>query len=113
MTGKITKSHFFTSLMLTAIALQAADFLSTDWVLATGHGVEKNELILTIAEAIGTSTIPAVLVVKLIVAGVLFWALKTTKPSGWSVLAAAGIAGFYSMVVALNLFWLSVLTGLA
>lgn len=113
MTGKITKSHFFTSLMMTAIALQAADFLSTDWVLATGLGVEKNELILAVAATLGTDTMPAVFFVKVIVAGVLFWALKTTKPSGWSVLAAAGITGFYAMVVALNLFWLAALTGLA
>jgi hypothetical protein len=113
MTRTITKSHFFTALMLSAIALQAADFLSTDWVLATGLGSEKNELILTIAEAIGTGTMPAVFVVKLIVAGVLVWALKTTKPTGWSVLAATGITGFYSMVVTLNLYWLAALTGLA
>ena len=113
MTHAITKSHLFTALMLCAIALQAADYLSTDWVLATGLGVEKNELILTIAATIGTGTMPAVFVVKVIVAGVLLWALKTTKPSGWSLLASTGIVGFYLMVVALNLFWLAALTGLA
>jgi hypothetical protein len=112
MTGKITKSHFFTALMLSAIALQAADFLSTEWVLATGHGAEKNELILAIAAMLGTDTMPAVFFVKVIVAGVMFWALKTTKPNGWSVAAAAAITSFYSLVFALNLFWLAALTGL-
>lgn len=111
-----TKTQFtLTALLLTALTLQALDYLTTAWVISTGLGEEKNQLILQISSLLGAqdSVMPAVLLVKLIVAAVLIWALKTTKPTGAAVAAAGLFVGFYGLVVSLNLYWFFALTGLA
>lgn len=92
-------------LCLGLIGLQAADGVSTQLALSTGHAEEQNEVLLMLAAWLGWPVIETVFAAKIVTAGLFGWAMIRTKPSPLLVGVLMALTLYLGAIVGMNFYW--------
>lgn len=92
-------------LCLLLVALQVADAGSTYLALRTGLARETNELLVSMAAALGWPVMQMIFAAKALVAACFAAAMFRTKPTTVAFVLLTGVALYFAYIVAKNLYW--------
>ena len=90
---------------LAIIGLQGADAYSTYLGISTGHILEKNHLLLSLAHHADAPLAVIIAASKVLIIVLFILAMKKSKPTWINLLILISIATYYSHIVFMNMFW--------